>query len=76
MRVIFVALPSTTKEHPAATIALADVKTIELLSKHNVSVNITAFHDVFWMRISGSVWSTKQDYERLRDALLEYFKLK
>jgi isopenicillin-N epimerase len=43
----------------------------ELLARHRVVVAVNAVDGVLWARISAQVYNVPEDYDRLRDAMLE-----
>ncbi len=45
----------------------------EMIREHDMSAVVAAHSGRFWLRLSGSVYNTRADYERLRDILLEKF---
>lgn len=48
----------------------------EIMVEHNVVIQVACFQGQLWTRISGSIYSTKEDFFKLRDALKSKFNVK
>ena len=53
----------------------ADVLVVEVWNKYSVQVAFSQFDDRTWVRLSANVYNTKDDYLKLRDALIDFFEL-
>jgi len=62
------ALPDLPGVRPLS-LRRADLLTIELMQELNIVMPITCFSGHFWARLSGSVYNTREDYLRLKEAL-------
>ena len=48
---------------------------VEMLEEYNVVMQVTCFSGRLWTRIAGGIYSEREDYERLRDAVLKKFRV-
>ena len=54
------------------TIEIAD-EFVQKMSEHDrINCPITVFNGASWIRISANIYNTKDDYIKLRDAILKY----
>lgn len=63
-----VALPDLPQLRPMS-LRRADLLCIEVMQEHNIVMPITCHSGHFWARLSGSVFNTREDYLRLKEAL-------
>ena len=48
--------------------------TSDLISSSGIGLYVSGFSGRFWLRISGAIYNTREDYFALRDALKKMFK--
>ena len=52
------------------------VLTVKFWQEYSVQAAFSEFNDQTWLRMSANVYNTKEDYLKLRDALIAFFNLK
>ena len=67
------ALPEAA--HIAVTFNSAEELMKEILREFELVLQITCFSGKLWVRIAANVYNVKEDYLRLRDVVLEKFKV-
>ena len=67
------ALPHMTGVLPK-TWRRANQLTVEIMQEHKVNVLCTYHSGRFWVRLSGTVFNTKEDYIAVKEALLKMVK--
>ena len=60
--------------HHLKTIDLADELVQKIAEDDHVNCCLTVFNGKPWIRISGNIYNSKEDYLRLSDVILKYRK--
>jgi hypothetical protein len=58
--------------HNIGTLDMANAFTQKMSEKDEINCPITIFNGASWIRISTNIYNTKDDYIKLRDAILKY----
>ena len=67
------ALPSVG--HLRVAFETSEMMITDLMAAHNVVAQFMTYNEKIWVRLSGSVYAKKEDYIRLKEALIDYLKL-
>lgn len=68
-------MPDLPHLHIKADFEHAEAMVKHVMKESNVIVALFCFSGRMWCRISGSVFNTEEDYDRLREALLTTCKM-
>ena len=65
------ALPQFPKLLPTGRLP-ADPLIIEVMEEYSTVMQLTAHSGRFWLRLSGSVYNTREDYVRAKEVLVSF----